>query len=151
MADKLVVNAGGKEFEVEVSAGGMFYDKDTKNVSAKTLDGLKKKLEELHGPKGGVPVEKWLTGKRGIVIGRVKSKGWRRSYVNVRWADGKVTEEWPNSLCPPISPEVRAEKEKLGKLEDKAKEAWEAASQAVAEHRNKYQIEGALEVAFPMK
>ena len=37
MEEKLTVKAAGKTFEVEVSAGGMFYDKDTKLVSAKTL------------------------------------------------------------------------------------------------------------------
>lgn len=149
MEEKLTVKAAGKTFEVEVSVGGMFYDKDTKLVSAKTLKGLEKKLQEKYGPKGGIPVEEWITGKRGVATGRVKSRGWRRSYVNVKWEDGKVTEEWPNSLCVPITPEIRAEKKRLEDAQEVAKDAWEAAGTAVEKHQAKYKIDKTIDAAFP--
>lgn len=149
MEEKLVVKVGAQEFEVEVSAGGMFYDKATKKVSAKTLSSLEKKLRALHGPKGGIQVEDWESGKRGIAIGRVKSRGWRRSYVNIRWDDGHVTEEWPHSLCPLLPAGVREEKARLEQVQEVAKAAWDAAGTALSDHRAKYQVEQVLDTAFP--
>lgn len=149
-AGELFIKIAGQKIEVCVSDGGMFYDKATKLVSSKTLEGLRKKLIKERIPAGGgVPVENWTTGQQGMCIGRPAGRGWRhRCYWRVRWQDGSVTEEYGNSLVPPSTPELRAEKVRLEAILAQKQKEHDAATKAV--NLNKPDsIDKTLEQVFP--
>lgn len=147
----MFVTVKGQQVEAAVSEGGMFYDVATKKITAPTLKGLEKKLRTQELPKGGgVPVEDWSSGKKGMVTGRVKTKGWRRSYFTIAWEDGTSTESSGFNLCPILPPGVREEAEKLDVEQASARLLSSKAGEDVTNFRYKYRIEKDLDAVFPL-
>lgn len=150
-AGTITVTINGQGIEVGVSPGGMFYDKATKTISATTLESLKKKLIKEQMPTGGIPVEDWDSGRRGICIGRPQGHGWRsRSYWRVRWSDAEITEVSYYSLVAPTNPEIRTKYTELEADASKKKEIYEAALKAKEASKPNH-LDETLKLAFPLR
>jgi hypothetical protein len=113
----------GKKIEVAVSEQGVFHDKETKQIFANTLKGLKKKLIDANTVRAAVPVEKEDGSKQGLVI------NYDGSMYTVKWQNGKTTLEYSSSLRKPTTLQQR---QKLAELEAAQEAAQEVADSTYA-------------------
>lgn len=150
------VKINGKDIEIAVSEGGMFHDAATSTTSATTLKGLIKKLRAQSIPVSGIPVIRARDSLTGVVIGRVKSKGWRKNYFTVNLTGGGVTEEYSSSLHKPKTDEEKelikiytADIERLKKEVETAKLPLTAAESKLYRFNQKFEMCSTLDTAFP--
>lgn len=151
------VKVNGKDIEVAVSEGGMFHDVETKTVSATTLKGLAKKLKEREIPKAGIPVVSINDyTKKGVVTGRVKSRGWRGRNFVVRWENGEVAELSGNYFVRELTKEEKETEQRLRNTLTVAEAEAKILNDKVYKARNdlnvyvyKFGMASTLESAFP--
>jgi hypothetical protein len=136
----MIVKINGKDVKVAVSDGGVFYDEETKTISATTLKGLIKKLREEAIPKAGIPVIRSSDKRKGVVPGRAAKTGYRKRYFVVNWEGGGRDETSGHELVRQATP---LEEESISKATKEANDkelAYNRAYQEMNQARTKLEL-----------
>jgi hypothetical protein len=146
------VKVFGEKIEIEVSDGGIFYDKETKTISASTMKNLQKKLVIAKAKnQKETPVSDYH-GRKGKVLGRVTgvTSRWRKRYFRVQWEDGTTSEDSGGGLRRIITEDEAKELQRLQAEYNAAQQDLNVKGARLGTYRCKFDIAKELEQLYPL-